>query len=106
MRIGAMPWLLYALISHWALRREVLAQGLFDGRDWQRHLARLDFFAANGEVYRCSCCRFNLATHSAYRVRLSAKGVLSGDGDKPPTVTAGQMELARLRAEVVYGGRL
>jgi transposase len=34
-------------------------------------------------------------------VRLSTKGVLSGAGDKPATtVTAEQMELARLRAEV------
>ena len=33
-------------------------------------------------------------------VRLSAKGVLSGAGDKPAAVTAEQMELARLRAEV------
>ena len=33
-------------------------------------------------------------------VRLSAKGVLSGAGDKPVAVTAEQMELARLRAEV------
>lgn len=33
-------------------------------------------------------------------VRLSAKGVLSGAGDKPLTVTGEQMELARLRAEV------
>lgn len=33
-------------------------------------------------------------------VRLSAKGVISGAGDKPVTVTAEQMELARLRAEV------
>jgi transposase len=33
-------------------------------------------------------------------VRLSAKGVLSGAGDKPTAVTAEQMELARLRAEV------
>ena len=34
-------------------------------------------------------------------VRLSAKGVLSGTGDKPVAVTAEQMELARLRAEGV-----
>ena len=33
-------------------------------------------------------------------VRLSAKGVLSGAGDKSVAVTAEQMELARLRAEV------
>jgi transposase len=33
-------------------------------------------------------------------VRQSAKGVLSGAGDKPAAVTAEQMELARLRAEV------
>jgi len=33
-------------------------------------------------------------------VRLSAKGVLSGAGDRPGAVTAEQMELARLRAEV------
>jgi len=33
-------------------------------------------------------------------VRLSAKGVLCGAGDKPVAVTAEQMELARLRAEV------
>ena len=33
-------------------------------------------------------------------VRLSAKGVLSGAGEKPVAVTAEQMELARLRAEV------
>jgi transposase len=33
-------------------------------------------------------------------VRLSVKGVLSGAGDKPAVVTAEQMELARLRAEV------
>ena len=33
-------------------------------------------------------------------VRLSGKGVLSGVGDKPAAVTAEQMELARLRAEV------
>jgi transposase-like protein len=33
-------------------------------------------------------------------VRLSAYGVLSGPGDKPAAVTAEQMELARLRAEV------
>jgi transposase len=33
-------------------------------------------------------------------VRQSAKGVLSGAGDKPVAVTAEQMELARLRAEV------
>jgi transposase len=33
-------------------------------------------------------------------VRLSARGVLSGAGDKPVAVTAEQMELARLRAEV------
>ena len=33
-------------------------------------------------------------------VRLSTKGVLSGAGDKPAGVTAEQMELARLRAEV------
>jgi transposase len=33
-------------------------------------------------------------------VRLSAKGVLSVAGDKPVAVTAEQMELARLRAEV------
>jgi transposase len=33
-------------------------------------------------------------------VRLSAKGVLSGAGDKPAAVSAEQMELARLRAEV------
>jgi transposase len=33
-------------------------------------------------------------------VRQSAKGPLSGAGDKPLAVTAEQMELARLRAEV------
>jgi transposase-like protein len=33
-------------------------------------------------------------------MRLSAKGVLSGARDKPAAVTAEQMELARLRAEV------
>lgn len=33
-------------------------------------------------------------------VRLGAKGVLSGAGDNPVAVTAEQMELARLRAEV------
>ena len=33
-------------------------------------------------------------------VRLSAKGVLNGAGDKHVAVTAEQMELARLRAEV------
>jgi transposase len=33
-------------------------------------------------------------------VRLSTKGMLSGAGDKPVAVTAEQMELARLRAEV------
>jgi transposase len=33
-------------------------------------------------------------------VRLSAKGGLIGAGDKPVAVTAEQMELARLRAEV------
>ena len=33
-------------------------------------------------------------------VRLSAKGVLSGEGDKPVAITAEHMELARLRAEV------
>ena len=33
-------------------------------------------------------------------VRLSAKGVLSGGGDKPVAITAEHMELARLRAEV------
>ena len=33
-------------------------------------------------------------------VRLSAKGVLGGAGEKPAAVTAEQMELARLRAEV------
>ena len=33
-------------------------------------------------------------------VRLSAKGVISGAGDKPVAVTAEQMELARWRAEV------
>jgi transposase len=33
-------------------------------------------------------------------VRLSAKGVLNGAGDKPAAVMAEQMELARLRAEV------
>jgi transposase len=33
-------------------------------------------------------------------VRLSSKGVLSGAGDKSVAVTAEQMELARLRAEV------
>jgi transposase len=32
--------------------------------------------------------------------RLSAKGVLSGAGDKSVAVTAEQMELARLRAQV------
>ena len=36
-------------------------------------------------------------------VRLSAQGVLSCAGEKPAAVTAEQMELARLRAEV---GRL
>jgi transposase len=33
-------------------------------------------------------------------VRLSAKGALNGAGDKPATVTAELMELARLRADV------
>ena len=33
-------------------------------------------------------------------VCLSTKGMLSGAGDKPVAVTAEQMELARLRAEV------
>ena len=37
---------------------------------------------------------------AAKKGQLAAEGVLSGAGDKPAVVTAEQMELARLRAEV------